>query len=257
MAKAKSETGHSYLETITGDREISSSSAQELSNIPHDFLLALQLMMDHRAISVSRGVFCGGPVYNTVTVSSNGKHEYQELCTWPEEIRTLIDEETDHTFMHGMRMNLHEEDVGAGAGAAFFNMGISPIHVIVGTGRIGAATLEEAKLSLQLGHHVGLLLPPPKYHEVKKFLAGKSSVYPQGLPAYFPSLELEKEDLICGLEHLPQWLKRQQKLLRPQSFRGRSLNMRMMSLIMHYVSNYAGKRIEEDLPSVQAVLASL
>jgi hypothetical protein len=147
--------------------------------------------------------------------------------------------------VHGLDLKLHEKDVAAGAGKAFLYLMASPIHVIDGRGRTGDATGQEAQHSLRLGHNVGIILKPEHYDPAFAFLAGKSNQYPEGLPAYWGSLELEPDDLIRGADGLPDWLLRQRRSLNAQSFRARSPDGKTMSLALYYAFVWANKQGED------------
>jgi hypothetical protein len=188
-------------------------------------------------------VFMGGRVYRNVTSGKSGVDHFSELDPWREEVREQI-AGVGAIPLDGLALDLHDQDVYAGAGRALFNTYLSPIGVFNGIGRMGPATIEEARFILSLGGNVGLIVDPAVYPDVISFLNGKSRVYPETLPSYL-SLDLQPRDIICGVEKVGEWVVNEQKTLSSRAFGFRQVPKNTMTQIAYYNLYYAQNRPDD------------
>jgi hypothetical protein len=211
---------------------------------------ALLIGTNPKLLTESRGVFMGGRVFDRVVEEK--QVIFENLSPWRDHLGAII-ESTGKIPLHGLAMDLHHRNVAAGAGRAYLAAFCAPVHIIEGTGRVGDATLEEGLFSLSLGHNVGLILNPDDYDGAIRYIDGKTNIYPTSLPAYWASLDIQREDLIRGNEMVEIWIKEQFNKIHPNNFRNRFVGQNPLSLMMHYIFNYSNLRNQDMAPFAAVV----
>lgn len=248
--------GHPYLNILrNGIPDSEWLFAREAPGIPP---IVSKLIIDASNPSVIYHfptVFLMGRVYDDVTFQ-DGVSVYQKKSTW----RELFDRkvrEAGRIPLNGLAEDeLNDADIGASAGRAAFHMYVSPIGIIDGQGRIGPATIDEARTILHYGGNIGYVVSKEQYQNVVSFLRGESSIYPDNLPAYFGILDLQPEDIICGEDAIPFWIREQELVVSKQSFRERALSKKDHNLITYYATFYAAKR-PDDMASYYEIYSTL
>ena len=189
-------------------------------------------------------VFLIGRVYKTI-MTVNGGDDYRDLDPWRAEVGKLV-RDAELIPFDGLALDLHDEDVGAGAGRAFLHASLCPLAIVEGRGRIGQGSIEEAKLILDAGGNIGFVVNEADYPGVIDFLHGRSSRVPDAIPsAYFGFFDLEPDDIISGYGGIQKWLKDQVVTMSRKPFRRRMITKATLALMDYYSMCFARFRIQD------------
>lgn len=220
--KPGSEVGHNFLKEFNSSRKI----PRGVGPLPVEVSLILAAAASKINVPV---VFFSGRMYDKQITGLNGETTYQEPARWREEAKYYA-KEAGVISVDGVG----PEDPAASAGKAYLHLLASPICVVNGIGRIGAATHAEAMTALAGGSNVGLIVPSSNYEQTVAYLNGRTDEYPSDLPSWWGSCDLEPDDIINGMEGLSKWIHQQLQSLHPAAFRGRLIPQSSLNHILYY-----------------------
>ncbi len=247
-----SEVGHRYLDVLHGAK-----STQIYQNLPIpsriDPVIAqlMQIMSNPSYKLASKGLFLSGRVYDEQR-GLDGQVEFRHLSQWRQEVAEIVDAVA--VPLHGLEMSLHQQDAGAGAGLAFLRMLVCPTLIVDARGRLGHATIEEAKIARSLGHRVGFLLTEEDHQQAQAYLRSGEGDFPDCLPAYWSTLTNHPRDLIRGELDILRWLDQSRREQSVYEMQDRAIPSSYLALIWHYVASQLEDR-ERDLDGLKKVVA--
>jgi len=249
--RSNQETGHSYLAIINGRKDNSSYTELPLPESVDPLVIQiLQIIFREDLLIASSGIFLSGRVYEKEE-NEQGQVVYTGISTWREEISQIL--ASVAVPLHGLEMELHEQDTAAGAGCATSRLLMCPLSIAECRSRFGDATGEELKLAKLLGHRVGLLLTPEQHDEAYQYLTNGGKAPPSFLPPYWMALTTQPQDLIRGTNDILRWVAWSREKQDVPELLGRAVPKFYLSLVFHYIATALAQR-PQDLEIFEQIL---